>query len=171
MSMMAVPSMARGARSLPPELRGMGDPVSRLHGNMSPVVTGVGALVCDEYGVCYDDGSGTDTSQVPVDSSGIPLSSPSVVFSPTPATIPASGQPVNWGAIVNAAGSNLNKTIALTQGGSVLPSGAMYGSPTTASLAAGSAAFGNAATGGAALSSPLILLLIGGVVLLMAGKK
>lgn len=112
-----------------------------------PNVSGLGACYYDDSDmmVC-DDGYGTNGGYIPGG--------------------------VDWGSVINDSTHSLAEILAITQGGSVSATGNVYGSPQTATVAAGfpqnqisvgPGVFGN-------ISTPL-LLLGAGIVALMVLKK
>jgi hypothetical protein len=135
-------------------------------------------------GQCYDpsafDYNPADCA-APTDtgtSTGIPTTTPyqtpyPIVYSDGSTGV---GTATDWATMLAASSNALTRTLAISQGGSVSPTGAIYGSPTTATAAAQAVPYGslNIGAGGISgiLSSPMILLLIGGLVLVtMSGKR
>lgn len=81
------------------------------------------------------------------------------------------GGSTDWATIIANMLRGIDSTLAITQGGSVTPTG-VYGSAGTASIAAsGYPAAGIGAGVGSIFNSPVILLGIVGIVLVMASKK
>lgn len=178
MSMMNVPSLAPGARTLPIGLRnfrGNHDGFHRLHGNMAPLterpdpriaLSGVGEF-CDDSGICYPDSAGgTYLDPSTIDLSQIPTESPyPVVMTTADANGNISSQsmtPAQLTALINAGSSSLQRILAITQGGSVLANGSIIGSQQAAQIAAAQVPYGslNVSTAGLSgiLSSPVVLL-------------
>ena len=168
MSMMHVPSLEPGARTLPIGLRdphGNAHGWHRLHGNLAPVTempSHIDVINPGVAGLGYYDANGVwqpDESPYPV------------VFSDP--TVPAT-PPIDWASIIAAGTRGIDNTLAISQGGSVSASGNIYGSPQTASIAAGipqnQLQIGGSGVSGI-LSSPMILLLIGAGVLLVMSKR
>lgn len=122
-------------------------------------------MAVPSVGVGYYDANGDwqpDESPYPVvfDSGAGTLSYPA-----------GTSPPIDWAAILGNAFSGINNTLAITQGGSVTPTG-VYGSPGTASIAAsGYPAAGIGASIGGLFNSPVLLLGIVGIVFIMASKS
>lgn len=195
MSMMTVPSLAPGARTLPGELRvpnGNAYGWHRLHNNLAPLteppthipvdpriaLSGLGEF-CDDSGICYPDTTGgtyLDPTAVLPQLSQIPTESPyPVVISSADANgniTTQSMSPAQLTALINAGSNSLQRILAITQGGSVLANGSIIGSQQAAALAANQAAL-NVSTAGLSgvLSNPIFL--IGGlaVVALLMSRR
>jgi hypothetical protein len=186
MSMISVPSLAPGARTLPAGLRddyGNHDGWQRLHGNMAPLTeppahipvdirVPMPPIYADEQGNWQHEQRGVSgLGYYDAGGTWIPDETPyPVVFSdPAPYT-----PPVDWASIIASGTHSLADILAITQGGSVTPQG-VYGSPQTATVAAGTYPAGQLNIGGGGisgiLSSPMILLLIGGGILFAMAKK
>lgn len=130
----------------------------------------------------FDGSSPTDTGITPTVNPYTPAESPyPVVTGDSPITVTtqnASGgvstqtmTPAQYAALIASSASSLTKVLAVTQGGTVLANGTIIGSAQSGAIAA-AASNPLAAGTNALLSSPLILLLIGGAVLLaMTSKK
>ncbi len=195
MSMMTVPSLAPGARTLPGELRVPGGNAwgwHRLHQNLAPLtepptidpriaLSGLGEF-CDDSGICYPDVSGgsyldpgtiqNTIDQLPVGPQGV-YTGPLVVYSATPTggTTSQSMTPAQLTALINAGSNDLTRVLAITQGGSVLANGSIIGSQQAAALAANQAAL-NVSTAGLSglLSSPMVPMAIIAVVAVLVLK-
>ena len=194
MSMMMVPSLAPGARTLPIGLRdprGAANGWHRLHGNMAPMteypvdpriaLSGLG-ITCDENGVCtldptdlantggYVDPSTIQLSQIPTES---PYPVVLTTANPDGSTSTQSMSPAQLAALINSSSASLSKILAITQGGSVLANGSIIGSQQAAQLAAAQSSLGITSAGVAGLfSNPMVV--IGGlglVLILMMGRK
>lgn len=200
MSMMTVPSLAPGARTLPGELRvphGEAYGWHRLHQNLAPLteppthlipvdpritLSGLGDCV-DDMGnsvPCATDGGGyvdpatlqNVIDQLPVGPSG--LYGPVTIYTQDSGgnTTSQSMTPAQLTALINAGSSSLQRVLAITQGGSVLANGSIIGSQQAAALAANQAAL-NVSTAGLSgvLSNPIVL--IGGlaVIALVLSRK
>ncbi len=178
MSMMHVPSLAPGARTLPIGLRvpeGNAYGWHRLHGNLAPLTEPPTHVPVDfpvgfhpgMAGLGYYDANGDwqpDESPYPV------------VMDSGAGTVPYTGStpPVDWASIIAAGTLGIDKTLAITQGGSVTGSG-IYGSTQTANVAAGfpqnQLNLSGAGISGM-LSSPMLLIGLGLLaVLMISGKK
>ena len=196
MSMLSVPSLAPGARTLPGELRvpeGNAYGWHRLHQNLAPLtepptidpriaLSGLGEF-CDDSGICYPDSVpvdyGTGGGQIIDVTTGLPIdpntynSNPTVIVqNPNGTTSAQSMTPAQLTALINAGSNSLLKILAVTQGGSVTGSG-IYGATQTGNIAAGfpqnQLNIGGAGVSGF-LSSPILLLGIG-IVAILALKK
>jgi len=200
MSMMTVPSLAPGARTLPGELRVPGGNAwgwHRLHQNLAPLtepptqipvdpriaLSGLGEF-CDDSGICYPDSVPVDygstsgviysaTTGLPVDPAEFGTS-PTVIYqNPNGTTSSQTMTPAQLTALINAGSSSLLKILAVTQGGSVTNSG-IYGATQTGNIAASFPAnqlsIGGAGISGA-LSSPMLLIGVGLVALLVLSKR
>ncbi len=180
MSMMTVPSLAPGARTLPGELRVPGGNAygwHRLHQNLAPLaepptLAGLGEF-CDDSGICYPDPVSSDPT---IQISQIPTETPwPVVFTQDPTGTVQQQQmsPAQLTALINAGSNSLLKILAVTQGGSVTNSG-IYGATQTGNIAAGfpqnQLNIGGAGVSGF-LSSPMMLIGVGLVALLVLSKK
>lgn len=134
-------------------------------------MSGLGQGCYDTYGnpiVCADG----SISQVPTETPYPVIFSDPTTGAPTST---AGMTPQQIAAMINASSNALTRTLAITQGGSISASGNIYGSPQTASIAAGfpqnQLAIGGAGVTGI-LSSPLLLMLLaGGLLLMMSGRK
>lgn len=159
MSMMSVPSLPGGTRTLPAEFRApYSQGYNRLRANLVPLTDGPSKL----SGVGYYDAEGVwQPDESPYD---VVMSDPSY----------GGGSDVNWGQIIGQSSADLAKILAITQGGSYSATGNVYGSPTTASIAAGIppnqlSISGQGVSG--ILSSPMLLLGIGAALLFVLAKK
>lgn len=155
MSMMTVPSLAPGARTLPGELRGNARGWNRLHSNLAPLTEGPDPRIAlSGVGDWYDE-------------SGIPMATP-VYGAPPP------GGGTDWGSIIGAGTTSLEHILAITQGGSVTNSG-IYGSQQTGNIAAAQVPYGslNVSTAGISgiLSSPIVLAGLALVAFMVISKK
>lgn len=183
MSMMTVPSLAPGARTLPDGLRNFGhrNGAQRLYGNMAPLTeapdprislgdcvddidtdTGMacGFVDASTLGLCFP--GGVDANGNTVVSCGSGNSTAPVVITTQNSDGSTSSQsmtPAQLTALINAGSSSLTKILAITQGGSVLANGSIIGSQQAAQLAAAQSAL-NISTAGLAgvLSNPLVLI-------------
>lgn len=180
MSMMNVPSLAPGARTLPGELRtpnGNAYGWNRLHQNLAPLteppthipvdpriaLSGLGEF-CDDSGICYPDGGYVDPGTFDVGQ--IPTESPWPVVVTT--QTPSGGQqstsmtPAQLTALINAGSQSIQRILAITQGGTVLANGSIIGSQGAAQIAASQVPYGSLNVSGAGisgiLSSPVVLL-------------
>lgn len=176
MSMMTVPSLAPGARTLPDGLRNFGhrNGAQRLYGNMAPLTEAPDPRIslgdfCDDSGICYPDVAGGDyvdsatlqsvIAQLPVGPSAV-YTGP-IVVSSADANGNITSQsmtPAQLTALINAGSNDLTRVLAITQGGSVLANGSIIGSSQAAALAAQQSAL-NISTAGlaGALSNPVVL--------------
>lgn len=84
------------------------------------------------------------------------------------------GSGVDWASIIASGSQSLANILAITQGGSVTQSG-VYGSQQTGNIAAGAYPANSLNVSGSGvsgfLSSPMVLLMVGAVVLIMVSKK
>jgi hypothetical protein len=146
-----------------------GGPVITWMNRPSSTLTGLGSCV-DPSAPDYNPAD----CMMPTDTSGgsITESPYPVVFSDgTTGTMSAA----DWANLIASSSNALTRTLAVSQGGSVSASGNIYGSPQTATVAAGFpqnqlSVSGSGIAG--ALSSPMVLLLVGAVVLMtMSGRR
>lgn len=161
MSMLAVPSVAGGAKSLPAELRtdqheprGNAWGHRRLHNNQTLAPSlGYAQTVCDPFGgncQVYDQPMPGLDYGYPPQSTGI-----------------------DWGSIIGDSTHSIAEILAITQGGGVTASGNIYGNPAAATVAAGTPASTlNIGSGGVSGNLSSIGLLIGaGLLAIMLLKK
>ena len=182
MSMIPVRSQMPGAKSLPAPIRfnthdGLGRIMGGQRYNMPTLsglagLMGLGQTICnafDDQGNCIgtQDLSDLPTFDTTYNGPGepyIPITLPN-----TPSTVGSAPASINPAAVTGAI-SSLNQTAAILQGGSVIngPGGtsAVYGSGTTAAVAAAANPLG---TVGSSLSSMIVpLVVIGGLFMVMS---